>query len=494
MGARQWADTLALVCFLTEIPDIIAVPCIAIYILSFKRPTATQLGYTSLLFIVTFSFASHTLWYLWRRLAFGALADSLLGPSSHAGIPVLAVAALQMLVGVGGGTPIVSDYAEALFEPGIFVGKFVTGISLFFYSLLTLQAIPTLFQVGSSGSSTAGSKARKPLSSLRKIPLWFTIIKIWLFLRPDASETQISLYPQLRFVEKNLVGFLVPNPSRLKFYVNGVRWLHVYCKDGEKLAVLYGLRPRILYQVEITGYASLRVSTLNDTRDHVPQKPMPQLTLSDALETSESQLAELRQRLRRTRRENGKKINAIKLEISNMSDRIERSRRGDEKVRKRIYASSDAARQTQHEFAEQAATVEKIESRCDAIEVEIPDLETQNRDAAQKKETALADYSKELERIEALQTERRQQLNKAKEKVALQQQQLSAIRREISESKKSIETAVETFLTQRDITRKAKEERNLRQRQEFESSIEKLEADAQKFQAMMQWPSATYEV
>lgn len=488
MEARQWADTLALVLALTALPDTIAVPTLLVFLLWARRPTLAQISFTTFHFIVALSFASHTIWYIWRRIALGALAGALLGPFSHAGGVVILLAIVETAAGVSTGTPIVRDYAESLCEPGICPKKITVGVSLYIYTLVALQAASTLFQVGQPASTNNSTKGKKALALLRKSPLWYSVVRTWLLIRPGGSRTKVSLYPQLRFVEKDLVGFLVPKPSSLKFYIDGVRWLHVYCDDEKQFAVLYGLRPRVHYQVEISGYAPLRISTLNDCRDRMPQEPMPQLTLSDALETSENQLTEQRHRLRRTRRDNGKKLQAVKSEISTLTERLNRSRRGDERARKRLIASSDAVRQLQQEISVQSAMIESTKVQCIAMEKELSEVSVQLKIVHEIRETAFARHAKELEKIKASQALYERQIAKERERIALQQQQLHAIRREISESKKSIEAAVEAFLKQRATARKDKEQKRSKQSQEFYSTIEKLEDSARSFYAMVQQP------
>lgn len=292
-------------------------------------------------------------------------------------------------------------------------------------------------------------KKNKRLAIVRaNQPLWSMLASsIVLAARQETSdaskeEEQEKLIAQkgighcyVRYVLESVIAFSMVDfkhfaGDELSVKVNDITWPQVTVercppsggeKDGELqemggtssgynyLVVIYGLTPLTQYSIEIMGgvreerftCTKINVSTAparnTVTSSLTPARPLSPVTiLLDNLATLQMTLSEEKSRLKRSKKEHGKRLASLKAEIDMIHTKIDTADKGDERNKRKVLSLRESVRQLEDEISQ--------------LEVHIQELELQLHDFQHKfdeDEKAYEHISARLKEIEELESKMR---------------------------------------------------------------------------------------
>lgn len=257
-------------------------------------------------------------------------------------------------------------------------------------------------------------KKNKRLAVVRaNQPLWSMLASsIVLAARQETSdaskeEEQEKLIAQkgvghcyVRYVLESVIAFSMVDFNHITGYdlsvkVNDITWPQVtverYDPSGDKkeadlqeksdmscssgyLVVIYGLTPLTQYSIEIMGgvkdelftCSKVNVSTA-PARNTVassltPARPLSPVTiLLDNLATLQMTLSEEKSRLKRSKKEHGKRLASLKAEIDMIHTKIDTADKGDERNKRKVLSLRESVRQLEDEIAQLEVHIKELE-------------------------------------------------------------------------------------------------------------------------------------
>lgn len=308
-------------------------------------------------------------------------------------------------------------------------------------------------------------------------------------------------------IASNSITFHIENlhEGELIVLVNGVIWSEVSCAlilehEGEELVVVGGLVPSCPYDIQFINrlrqmedylISDLMVRTVGskdasekfETIDvsfpsYYHRKFLsPLLTLKHSVLTTNTNLAEARVKLKKSKKEVSKKLNALRQDIDHYKSKISQNATTDEKN-----ASKVESLKTAHQQSE--ATLCKLEERLRKLtdeEFELEEEYLRQKDCHLRRQMEYGkledSYSKSLNDAKTKRSKLEQeltQLSSKKEKLIVRRERLQ---KEVDQSTMEFENFKSQFLSKREKDRIKRQEIRAREANELEMTIKGLEQD-----------------
>lgn len=308
-------------------------------------------------------------------------------------------------------------------------------------------------------------------------------------------------------IASNSITFHIENlhEGELIVLVNGVIWSEVSCAlilehEGEELVVVGGLVPSCPYDIQFINrlrqmedylISDLMVRTVGskDTTEKFETIDIsfpsyyhrkflsPLLTLKHSVLTTNTNLAEGRVKLKKTKKEVSKKLNGLRQDIDHYKTKISQNATNDEKN-----ASKVESLKTAHQQSE--ATLCKLEDQLKTLTDEEFKLEEEylrQKDSHLRRQMEYGkledSFTKSLKEAEAKRSKLQQelnQLNSKKEKLFAKRERLQ---REVNQNTVECENLKSQFLSKKEKERVKRSELRAREANELEMIIKGLEQD-----------------
>lgn len=321
--------------------------------------------------------------------------------------------------------------------------------------------------------------------------------------RKDDKDYKVCIVE----IATNSIIFQIENlhEGELIVLVNGVIWSEVSCAlilehEGEELVVVGGLVPSCSYDIQFINRLSstedylisdLMVRTLGnkDVSDKFENIDLsfpsyyhrkflsPLLTLKHSVLTTNTNLAEGRAKLKKSKKEISKKLNTLRQDIDHFKAKISQNASNDGKSASKVDSLKVALQQSESTLSKLEAVLKKLVEE----EVELEEQYLQQKDLHLRRQM---EYSKLEESLDGeLATAKNKcikfqqdlsQLNSKKEKLVIRHEKL---RKEVNQNTEEFESFKAQFLQKREKERSKRQEIRAREANEFEMSIKGLEQD-----------------
>lgn len=308
-------------------------------------------------------------------------------------------------------------------------------------------------------------------------------------------------------IASNSITFQIENlhEGELIVLVNGVIWSEVSCAlilehEGEELVVVGGLVPACSYDIQF-------INRLNQMEDHLISDLMvrtvggqevsekfenidysfpsyyhrkflsPLLTLKHSVLTTNTNLAEGRVKLKKSKKEVSKKLSSLRQEIDHYKSKISQNASNDEKSASKVESLKTALQQSEKTLTRLEQHLKQISDREALLEEEY----LERKDAHLRKQMEFSKLEDKLKtelnnagsKSQKLQQELNQ-LTSKKEKLALKHERLQ---KEVNQTAEEFETFKSQFIAKRQKDRTRRFENRARESNEFEMNIKGLEQD-----------------
>lgn len=308
-------------------------------------------------------------------------------------------------------------------------------------------------------------------------------------------------------IASNSITFQIENlhEGELIVLVNGVIWSEVSCAlilehEGEELVVVGGLVPACSYDIQFINrlnqledylIADLMVRTVGGQEaserfenidfsfpSYYHRKFLsPLLTLKHSVLTTNTNLAEGRVKLKKSKKEISKKLNALRQEIDHYKSKISQNASNDEKSASKVESLKTAVQQSEKTLAKLEQHLKQTSDKEALLEEEY----LKQKDAHLRKQmeySKLEDLLKtELNTAKSKSQKLQQdlnQLNAKKEKLSAKQERLQ---KEVDQTTEAFELFKSQFVAKREKDRAKRFENRAREANEFEMNIKGLEQD-----------------
>lgn len=308
-------------------------------------------------------------------------------------------------------------------------------------------------------------------------------------------------------IASNSITFQIENlhEGELIVLVNGVIWSEVSCAlilehEGEELVVVGGLVPACSYDIQF-------INRLNQMEDHLIADLMvrtvggqdaserfenidfsfpsyyhrkflsPLLTLKHSVLTTNTNLAEGRVKLKKTKKEVSKKLNALRQDIDHYKGKISQNASNDEKSASKVESLKTALQQSEKTLASLELHLKQASDKEALLEEEY--LEQKNAHLRKQMEySKLEDLLKTEQDSAQRKSQKLQQelnqLNSKKDKLTAKRERLQ---KELDQTTKEFGTFKSQLVARRDKDRVKRSEIRAREANEFEMNIKGLEQD-----------------
>lgn len=301
-------------------------------------------------------------------------------------------------------------------------------------------------------------KGRKLAVMKSRQPLW-TFVALALVKR---TKTQTCEPIVVRYVEDRIIGLETDAVSVL---VDDAAWSQVHRSNG--VLLIHGLKPSTNYKIQV-GESVIECSTASE------RNKSPMWTVEETIRSAEESLNDAKTKLRKSKRDQTKKLATIRQEIAALHDRQDRSAKADERARRKLLSLQDQVRQLEEDTMElQAKEKELNERRPEARaafavrEREWNDKRLEAEKVREELDKASSEHSAQVRNLNAsiAELEARELTLKAK---------ADALAQEATEISQSTEVAVRALIDSRAQARQVKHKRRARQEEELRASISKL--------------------
>ncbi|GCE99541.1 hypothetical protein ZYGM_001284 [Zygosaccharomyces mellis] len=310
--------------------------------------------------------------------------------------------------------------------------------------------------------------------------------------------TEISLN-SITFHIKNL------HEGELIVLVNGVIWSEVSCAlildcEGEELVVVGGLVPACSYDIQF-------INRLNCTEDYLISDLMvrtpsnkeqpdkfeeidfsfpsyyhrkflsPLLTLKHSVLTTNTNLAESRIKLKKTKKEVGKKLSTLRQDIDHLKTKISQNASNDEKSSSKVDSLKVALQFNEvnlNKLEDELKTHTEQEFRLEEEYLKQKDLHLRKQMDHDKLKESLETKLKNLDSKRQKLQQELNQLSSKKDKLSIRHDRLQ---REVNQNTEEFELFKSQFLVKRETDRFKKKEIRARETNKFEMTIKGLEQD-----------------
>ncbi|SCV04639.1 LANO_0G11430g1_1 [Lachancea nothofagi CBS 11611] len=378
------------------------------------------------------------------------------------------------------------------------------------------------FGVTSSASNSVSSNTSQPISPTSSN----TVINESVFTGPDSSDCMTLIAPaaddynQLHLMPlKQATDYKVcisnTGPTQITFHitnlfegelivlVNGVIWSQVLSaitseKMGEEYTVVSGLVPSCSYDIQFVNrfnegedylIADMMVRTCAKIGEN--KEPLdfsfpsyyhrkflsPLLTLKHSVLTTNTNLAEERAKVKKTKKEISKKLSSLRQESDHLKSKIAQNASQDEKS---AFKMDNLKTVLQQSEAQLAAMEDKLKGLLEQ-ELQVEEEHLQQKDKHLQNQMEYGKLKSKLEKeadensakLAKLQQEL-SQLTSKREKVNVKQEKL---KKEVSQYTEDMENFKSQFLSQRQRERQQREEMRSVEANEYELKIKGLEQD-----------------
>lgn len=309
----------------------------------------------------------------------------------------------------------------------------------------------------------------------------------------------------------NSITFHIENlhEGELIVLVNGVIWSEVSCAlildcEDEELVVVGGLVPSCSYDIQFINRIShtedylisdLMVRTLGSHKNNTEKFEKfenidfsfpsyyhrkflsPLLTLKHSVLTTNTNLAEGRAKLKKSKREISKKLSSLRQDIDHFKAKISQNASNDEKNASKVDSLKLAVQQSESTIAKLEQELKKSidkEVNLEEIYLKKKDLHLkQTMEYSKNKESLEHEVNMAKTKINRLQQEF-SQLSSKKEKLVLRQEKLQ---REVNHNTEEFENFRNLLVQKRERDRSKRQDLRARELNELELSIKGLEQD-----------------
>ncbi|AQZ09864.1 NNF2 (YGR089W) [Zygosaccharomyces parabailii] len=308
-------------------------------------------------------------------------------------------------------------------------------------------------------------------------------------------------------ISTNSITFHIENlhEGELIVLVNGVIWSEVSCAlildcEGEELVVVGGLVPACSYDIQFIN----RLNRLNDylisdlmirTAGNKEQSEKfenidfsfpsyyhrkflsPLLTLKHSVLTTNTNLAESRAKLKKTKKEISKKLSTLRQDIDHYKSKISQNASNDGKNAAKVDSLKIALQYNEGTLSKLESELKRLTEREIEIEqgyLKQKDLHLRRQmDHGKLKESLDSELNNLKSRHQKLQQELGQ-LSYKKEKLCMKHERLQ---REVDQTAEEFEAFKREFLAKKQSERSKRQEIRAREANEFEMTIKGLEQD-----------------
>lgn len=353
------------------------------------------------------------------------------------------------------------------------------------------------------------------------------IVTTSVFVNPDTSDcmaliapaaddyNQLNLIPSshqeqvykvcVTYIGPTLMTFHIQNlhEGELIVLVNGVIWSQVSSaivqeKPGEEYTVVSGLVPSCSYDIQFVNRLAemedyliadliIRTSSKDGSNKELLDFSFPSyyhrkflspiLTLKHSVLTTNTNLAEERVKLKKTKKELSKKLSGLRQEIDHLKVKICQNAVQDEKSSSKV----DNLKTLLHQSESQIASLEKDLKSLNAQQVQMESNYLQKKDKHLQKQMEYSNLEASLNeelreytvKLSKLQQEFAQ-LTSKKEKMTVKHEKLQ---KEVDQYCQEFENFKTQFLVKREKDRQQREESRIREANDYELKIKGLEQD-----------------
>lgn len=313
----------------------------------------------------------------------------------------------------------------------------------------------------------------------------------------------------------NSITFHIENlfEGELIVLVNGVIWSEVSCSlimehEGEELAVVNGLVPSCSYDIQF-------VNRLNQTQDHLMSDIVvrtasgnsgdfngnfgsvdftfpsyyhrkflsPLLTLKHSVLTTNTNLAEERMKLKKSKKEISKKITSLKQESDHFRSKIENNATNEEKNASKVESLKIALQQSNSTILAWEEELKQLSEK----QIEVEEKYLIQKDLHLRKQL---EFSKEEEKLKALVKVKKENVERLQEEVQQLTGKLeklnarnSKVSKEVEQQNKAIDDFINQLAKAIEKNRQSWEQQQSLKYNEYELVVKALQQDIARFES-----------
>lgn len=301
-------------------------------------------------------------------------------------------------------------------------------------------------------------KGRKLAVMKSRQPMW-TFIALALSKRKKKDVYEPIV---VRYVEDRIIGL---ETEALPVLVNDVAWSQTHHLQG--VLLIYGLEPSTNYKIQV-GESVVECLTANQRSES------PSWTAEEIIAAAEIALNEAKTKLRKSKRDQAKKLATIRQEIVALNDRQDSTAKADERARRKLLSLQDQVRQLEEDTKELQAREKELNDRRPEAKAAFAVREREWNDKRLEAEKV----REELQKVSSEHSAQVRELNASIAELEARELTLKAkadsLAQEATEISQSTELAVKALIDSRAEAREAKRRRRARQEEELQASIDKL--------------------
>lgn len=356
---------------------------------------------------------------------------------------------------------------------------------------ITITALDNELAVAAQISSR---KYRRPKPSQ---PLWALIANsIVIAARDDQIPPEPFPNCYLSHIYENIIGLYITDPTfdetNLAVKVNKVHWRQTIAKKHETLErieiTLHGLTGGTIYELEIfdsvldktVGKFKVCTKVMVDQGAVVERPISPITTLLDTLTQLQVKLTDIKQTIKKSRKEHTKKVSSMKVELEQIKSKLGNNDKNDERVKRKLLSLKSIVKQLETEIEALEERGRMLEKQISETNYETIKKEREELIEAVEKKTKTEQELRESydSKLEALRSEVHG-LNAKKDRLSTKKQKFLS---DLEKLESELTTLIEAEIKRRNQAREEKLKRRNNLFNEFSSAINQMETTIKKMQ------------